>query len=111
MGKAVMQSSDKKIIWESSHPDTGEPIEGVVIPGLDNCIEGLLQAASHLPFCPCIGWDVVITEDGFSILEANPIPGLIIVQIHTPLLIDPRTRQFFQRWGVVAEKKPGNRSR
>ena len=102
MGQAVTRSSDQKLVWVSSHPETGELIEGVVIPGLDKCIEELLQAASHFPFCPCIGWDVVMTEDGFSILEANPIPGLTLVQIHTPLLKDPRTRRFFQRWGVVA---------
>lgn len=105
LGQAVMQTSDKRMVWESSHPETGAPIEGVVIPGLSNCIEGLLKAASHLPFCPLIGWDVVITEDGFSILEANTLPGFAVVQVHTPLLKDPRSRQFFTRWGLVSGKK------
>lgn len=107
LGQAVTLSSDNKLVWHSSHPDTGEPIEGVVIPDLSSCIEGLLKAASHLPFCPYIGWDVVLTEDGFSILEANPLPAWAVVQVHTPLLKDPRSRQFFSRWGLVPEKKTG----
>ena len=107
MGKASTRTSDDELIRVSSHPDTAEPIEGVVIPGLSNCIEGLLKAASQLPFCPLIGWDVVITEDGFSILEANTLPGFAVAQIHTPLLQDPRTRQFFSRWGMVPGKKTG----
>lgn len=105
LGQAAMLSSDQQLVWVPSHPETGEPIEGVVIPGLNNCIEGLLNAASHLPFCPCIGWDVVLTKDGFSILEANPMPAMDVWQVHTPLLQDPRTRQFFQRWGLVPGKK------
>lgn len=110
MGRASTRSSGGEMVWVSSHPDTGEPIEGVVIPGLNNCIEALLKAASHLPFCPLIGWDVVMTEDGFRILEANSLPGFAVVQIHTPLLKDPRTRQFFSHWGMVTGKNPGNRS-
>lgn len=107
LGQALRLSSDQQLIWESSHPDTGAPIEGVVIPGLNQCIEGLLNAAGYFPFCPCIGWDVVMTEDGFNILEANTLPGLTISQIHTPLLQDPRSRQFFRRWGLVSGKKAG----
>ncbi len=107
LGQAATLSPDQRLVWVSSHPDTGEPIEGVVIPGLKKGIEGVLNAASHFPFCPCIGWDVVLTEDDFSILEANPLPAMAVLQVHTPLLQDPRSRQFFHRWGMVPGKKTG----
>ena len=109
LGMAATLSADKQMLWLSSHPETGEPIEGVVIPGLNNCIEGLLNAAGKFPFCPCIGWDVALTGDGFSILEANPRPSMKVWQIHTPLLANPRTREFFCRWGVVSGKHSGRR--
>lgn len=99
--------SSSKLLQVSAHPETGEPIEGVVVPGFNNCIEGLLNAARHFPFCPCIGWDVVITENGFSILEANSLPAMSVLQVHTPLLKDPRSRQFFSRWGMVPGKNIG----
>lgn len=111
LGMAVSLSANNHLVWESSHPETGEPIEGVVIPGLKECIEGMLKAAAYFPFCPLIGWDVVMTENGFSILEANPMPSLDLIQIHAPLLKDPRSRQFFQNWGLVAGKKSAKRRR
>ena len=104
LGQAAMVSPDKQLVWHSYHPETKEPIEGVKIPGLAKCLEGLLMAASHFPFCPMIGWDVILTKDGYSVLEANSLPGMKVWQVHKPLLSDPRTRQFFQHWGLVSAK-------
>ncbi|NNE09438.1 MAG: hypothetical protein HKN20_12830 [Gemmatimonadetes bacterium] len=100
LGKGVTLTSERRLAWHSSHPETGEPVENVSMPGLSHCIEGLLEAAGHFPFCPLIGWDVVLTDDGYSILEANTTPGMWVWQVHTPLLIDPRTRRCFERWGL-----------
>jgi len=104
LGRGLRRASDGRMVRESSHPETGEAIEGVAIPGLKDGIEGVLTAARHFPFCPMIGWDLLLSEEGFNILEANPLPGLTIVQVHTPLLKDPRSRQFFQRWGMARDK-------
>lgn len=101
LGQAVSLSKDSRLCWTASHPDSGEAFEGVAIPGFDNCIEGVLEAAGHFPYCPSIGWDVVMTEKGFSILEANTIQGLAVMQVHVPLLRDPRTRAFYRRWGMA----------
>ncbi|MEE4217558.1 MAG: sugar-transfer associated ATP-grasp domain-containing protein [Xanthomonadales bacterium] len=101
MGLAASQSADNRLIWTASHPDSGEPIEGVVVPGLERCASGVLEAAACFPFCPSIGWDVVLTGDGFSIIEANTMQGLSVMQVHEPLLRDPRTRAFYSRHGMV----------
>lgn len=101
LGKALRLSAERKLIWESAHPETGAAIEGVVVPGFEACIEGVKRTAGYFPFCPCIGWDVAITHDGWRIIEANPIPGLTIIQAHTPLLRDPRVRRVFERWGLA----------
>ena len=104
LGQAAVVSQDKQLVWHSYHPETKEPIEGVKIPGLAKCLEGLLVSSRHFPFCPFIGWDVILTKDGYSVLEANSLPGLKVWQVHKPLLVDPRTRQFFQHWGLVRTK-------
>lgn len=101
LGKALRLSAERELIWESVHPETGATIEGVVVPGFEACIDGMKRTAGYFPFCPCIGWDVAITNDGWRILEANPIPGLMVAQAHTPLLGDPRVRRVFQRWGLA----------
>jgi len=106
MARAATQSADKKLLWVSSHPDSGQPIEGVGIPGLAKCIEGVRAAAAHFPFCPCIGWDVVLTKDGYRILETNTLPSLTVMQVNLPLLKDPRNRRVFRHWGMVPGK-PG----
>jgi len=52
--------------------------------------------AAALHFIPYIGWDLLVTEDGFQVIEANNGPDLMLFQMHGPLLIDPRIRRFFQ---------------
>jgi hypothetical protein len=42
-------------------------------------------------------------------LEAKTLRGFAVVQVHTPLLKDPRTRQFFHHWGMVPGKKDGEK--
>jgi len=107
MGKAMWLSADHELICESAHPETGAVIEGVVIPDFEACIEGMRRVAGRFPFCPCIGWDVVISNNGWQIIEANPTPGLSSSQVHTPLLKDPRARRVFERWGLVPERRSG----
>jgi hypothetical protein len=101
LGRAVTLAEDKTVAWMSNHPDTGRRIEGVAISGLRASLDGLLDAAARVPFCPLIGWDVLITDTGYSVIEANPMPGLYVWQVHVPLLVDPRTRAFFERRRVV----------
>jgi len=101
IGRAIMRMPDGEVVSISHHPDTSQPIEGVTIPGFHQCLETLKKTACHFPFCPWIGWDVVITEDGFRVLEANTLPSFTVTQVHTPLLKDPGTKRIFQRWGLA----------
>ena len=50
---------------------------------------------------PFVGWDVIITADGCSFLEANCPPGMPVWQAHQPLLTDPRSRRFFEVLGMI----------
>lgn len=101
LGPALMLTPQGALASHSHHPDTGAPIQGVVVPGLRPCLEEMLATANEFPYCPWIGWDVVMTDSGYSIIEANTLPAFSLSQAHTPLLKDPRTRQIFQRWGLA----------
>jgi hypothetical protein len=48
-----------------------------------------------------VGWDVIATGSGFSILEGNSRPSLTISQTFRPLLVDPRVRQFLEHYDVI----------
>lgn len=102
LGKAVSLGKNLNRISHSVHPETGAQIEGVLVPGLANALEGVLAAMRCFPEAVCIGWDLVITDAGFGIIEANSPPGLIAFQAHSPLLADSRTARVFANHGNAA---------
>ncbi len=100
----------EKPSFRSCHPDTGERIEGVIIPHWETVKHEVLRMAAALHFIPYIGWDIVVTEKGLQVIEANNGPGLILFQVHEPLLLRPRVRRFFEKHverlsGPRAEKR------
>ena len=60
---------------EKTHPDTGEPLEGT-LPNWEIVKQGILDIARYCPQLKWIGYDIAITQDGFSIIEINSHPGL-----------------------------------
>jgi len=87
--------------WHSAHPETGIAIEGVPVPGWATVKDEILQLASAVPFLPYVGWDVVLADDGLWILEANTRTDVNLLQVHGPLLTDPRIVGFYRRHGVL----------
>jgi hypothetical protein len=102
MGKATSTVlKGKTLAWHTNHPDTGAPIEGVIIPNWANVRNTVLQMATSLQFIPYIGWDIVITDDGFTIIEANDGPDIKLHQVHKPLLADSRVANFYKHYHVI----------
>lgn len=83
------------------HPISLAPIAGKTVPFWAEAEEMALGATelmdSHLSYA---GWDILITKDGPIIIEANPWPGVQIVQVHAPLLGDLRFCEFLTSQGV-----------
>lgn len=102
IGKAVAVKNFKdKLQWHTFHPDTGNPIEGIIVPRWEDIKEKVLQMAKNLSVAPYLGWDIVVTDDGFTVLEANEGADLKLHQVHEPLLIYPRIKQFYQNYKVI----------
>jgi hypothetical protein len=88
--------------WYDVHPDTGVRIAGTRVPGWSTIRGRLLEMAAAFPTLPRLGWDVVVTGDGeFTVLETNAHAGNLSVQIHRPLLLDPRVRRFYEHHGCL----------
>ena len=64
-----------------SHPDTGSRIKGTKIPNWEAIKEEILSVAEKLPFMDFIAWDVLVTEEGICVIEANSSSGVNIIQI------------------------------
>ncbi len=91
------------LTWFPRHPETGAPIEGAQVPFWEETLETVLHASRILSFMEYVGWDVIISPDGPVILEANINSGMNVLQVHQPLLADPRARRYFAKRGVVPE--------
>jgi hypothetical protein len=63
-----------------AHPDSGINFDGYFIPYLNESVELCLKAHRLLYNNFIIGWDIVITDEGPLILEANEKPGMNAVQ-------------------------------
>lgn len=82
------------------HPDSGAPIKGVVVPGWNDIKEQILDLARHFPFMSFIAWDILVTEDGFSIIEANTSSGVNIIQLWGPQR-DGELGDFYRAHGAI----------
>jgi hypothetical protein len=102
MGKAIRTKvKSRNLEWFSNHPDSGTQIEGFQIPNWANIRDKVLDIASNISFVPYIGWDIVLTPDGFTIIEGNDGPDLKLHQVHKPLLSDARIKRFYAYHGVI----------
>ena len=63
------------------HPDSGEQIEGCEIPNWGEIKKEILEVADRVPFMDFIAWDLVVTEDGICVIEANTSSGVNIIQL------------------------------
>ncbi len=81
-------------VEHATHPDTGARIEGVSVPRWQTVQEQLLGMLGHFPSFQYVGWDVLVTETIFSVLEGNAAPVVVSLQLTRPLLEDPRVRRF-----------------
>lgn len=91
----------------AAHPETGARIEGVVVPHWSRTRQAILELAAALPQYPYVGWDLIVTEKGPVVLEANSPPGTWVWQVNTPLLRDARSRGFYRAQGMLRGNRKG----
>lgn len=65
----------------AKHPDTGADIAGRILPRWNEMKELVLAAHHTCPWMPFIGWDVVDSDQGLVLLEANAYWGANVVQL------------------------------
>jgi len=63
------------------HPDSGTQLEGYVIPNWTELKSQILSVAVRFPYLRFIAWDILVTEEGPCIVEANASSGINILQL------------------------------
>jgi hypothetical protein len=80
LSKASNLGSDARLGWFSAHPDTGEPIEGRIVPFWEVAKGAAVNAHRHFGDRVVVGWDIAVLEDGPIFIEGNGNPDLDILQ-------------------------------
>ena len=80
-GELSSAKSIQKICDYSKHPDSNKPIEGVIIPNWKKIKKEIVELMEKLPYIYFIAWDVLITDEGICIIEANSSSGINIIQM------------------------------
>ena len=71
------------------------------MPNWNKVCQIVLGLAEYISFMPLLGWDVVLSADRVMIQEANYNPGVSMLQVHRPLLVDPGVRRFYEYHNVI----------
>jgi hypothetical protein len=101
LNQAVHSPYTGSLDWHDTHPETGAQIAGVEVPDWRALRDGILDIAAQFPQLPYVGWDVLITDEGeFTIIEANSCTD-VTLQVHRPLLDDPRARRFYEHHDII----------
>ncbi|MEF8801846.1 MAG: sugar-transfer associated ATP-grasp domain-containing protein [Halolamina sp.] len=101
-GGAQWRPTRGEVRWYDVHPDTGARIEGVRVPDWSTVQDRILEMAAAFPYLPRLGWDIVLTGDrGFLVLEVNAHAATRTLQVHRPLLRDPRVKRFYEYHGCL----------
>ena len=101
LSKAGQLPDDRSPKWFTHHPDSGSAIEGSEVPFWAETRQLVLDASSRLKFMEYVGWDIIISPTGPVILEANINSGMNVLQVHGPLLADPRAKAYYAKRGVI----------
>lgn len=101
LGPGVGYPASGSLEWCDRHPDTGSPIAGVRVPRWEEVLTGIAHLAGAFPHLPYVGWDVVVTEAGYSVIEGNSNTDVNLLQVHGPLLRDERVRRFYAAHGAL----------
>ena len=80
-GKLCSPAYGEEAIPYREHPHTGIFLPGLQLPLWEDAKQMVLRAAAKIPQIRLIGWDVAITTRGPILIEGNPNPGLVSIQM------------------------------
>jgi hypothetical protein len=63
------------------HPDTGAPIQGMVVPNWRDVARFAIEGARVVKDLPLIGWDIASVDGGAVMIELNHNPDFLLTQL------------------------------
>jgi hypothetical protein len=96
--------SEARTLWSrdvfTTHPDSGAQILGARVPQWDEVVRQVELAVEAVPYLQFIAWDVLVSEDGPCVIEANTSSGVNIIQVWGPQR-NGELGDFYRAHGVI----------
>lgn len=77
------------------HPDSNNQIEGIV-PHWDLLTKKTLEICQYIPQVVCMGIDIIITDEGFKLIEINSHPNIEFIQYDVPAFKNDKCSTFYR---------------
>lgn len=68
---AIQFDGWRKIKEIDKHPDSGTPLNGVIIENWETIKSEVIKYQQAFPWCKAAGWDIAITDQGPVVIEVN----------------------------------------
>jgi hypothetical protein len=91
-----MRLVNNKIESLKYHPDTNEKLE-ISLPNWGIIKEKIYEISNYIPQLSYLGFDIIITDDGFKIVEINSLSALYFLPYYYPFFEDQYSKDFFKR--------------
>ena len=85
---------DGKLVDVERHPDTGVPLQGC-LPNWALVKEKIVEIGCRYPQLKLVGYDIILTDPAFRIVEMNSLPELGQMQRFFPVMQNQFLREFF----------------
>lgn len=84
-----------KFSFHNSHPESGAAIAGEIIPRWSKLKQEIKNLATLIsPYIKFAGWDIILTDESFYLIEGNNGPDLYIQGPCFPLAQDAQVKKF-----------------
>ena len=95
--QAIELGENGKYSFHKSHPDTKVNIVDVDIPQWDNLKQSFKNLASLIsPYIKFAGWDIILTDNSYFLIEGNNGPDLYIQGPDFPLAVNSNVQNFLR---------------
>jgi hypothetical protein len=87
--------------WET-HPDTGERLTGACIPHWKAHMQKLTALFARLPYLKYCGFDLILRDDDFVVLEGNSYSQVRLFQMHAPLFEEEQVARLYAKIKILS---------
>lgn len=101
LGRAIELMELGKYRYHDFHPESKMPIKNVWIPGWHELKNDFIKLATLLsPYIRFAGWDIILTDESYYLIEGNNGPDLYIQGPDNPLAISIEIKKFLKNYNL-----------